>query len=66
MNLRPDDPGAICPCCRQPWPDEDGDLEKLIRRNIGRVSLHVIASAASVSVEKVARIAARISNSRRA
>lgn len=35
INGQPDDPGirAICPCCRQPWPDEDGDVEKFLRKN---------------------------------
>lgn len=66
LHRIPDDPGAICPCCRQPWPDEDGDLERLIRKNIGRVSLLAIASAASVPLDRVARIAAKINLKRRA
>ncbi len=60
LTRQPDDCGAFCPTCRQRWPDEDGDLERLIRKNIDRVSLSVIASAASVPVERVARIAAKI------
>lgn len=62
---QPDDCGAVCPTCRQRWPDEDGDLERLIRNNIDRVSLLVIADAAKVSLDKVTRIAAKLKPKRR-
>ena len=39
----PDNPGAICPTCHQLWPDEDGDVEKFLRKNtikgIGKLRL---------------------------
>lgn len=67
INGQPDDPGirAICPCCRQPWPDEDGDLEGLVRKNIGHLSLARIALAANVSVSRIERVAKRIKKLRR-
>lgn len=66
INGQPDDCGAVCPTCRQRWPDEDGDLANLIRKNIGRVSLFDIAVAASVSLDRVTRIAAKLKPKRRA
>lgn len=58
---QPDDPGiALCPCCRRPWPDEDGDLEKLIRRNIARVPLAEIARAANVPLSRVERVVSKL------
>jgi len=58
---QPDDPGiALCPCCRRPWPDEDGDLEKLIRNNIRRgVSLADIARAFGTSLAHAQRVVAK-------
>ena len=55
-----DDPGlALCPCCRRPWPDENGDLERLIRKNISRVPLAEIARAANVPLSRVERVASK-------
>lgn len=34
INGQPDDCGAVCPTCRQRWPDEDGDVEKFLRANV--------------------------------
>lgn len=61
LRHQPDDPGAaICPCCKRPWPDEDGDLERLVKANITKCTLPQIARAASVPLSRVERIASRI------
>lgn len=62
---QPDNPGAICPCCKQRWPDEDGDLEGLVRRNIGHLTPFRIAQVANVSVARIERVANRLKKQRR-
>lgn len=55
----PDDPGAICPCCRQPWPDEDGDVEKFLRKNtINGVSKIRLAQILNWPLSRLERFAA--------
>lgn len=59
LHHQPDNPGAVFPTCRQRWPDEDGDLEKLIRKNINRVSLAEIARAFGTTLSHAMRVMAR-------
>lgn len=60
LRRQPDDPGiAFCPCCRRPWPDEDADLEGLIRKNFPRCTPAEIARAANVPLSRLRRVAAQ-------
>lgn len=58
-NHQPDNPGAICPYCRQPWPDEDGDVERFLRANakrgIGKLRLAQFLSWELSRLERFAR-----------
>lgn len=59
LNNQPDDPGARCPCCGQSWPDDELTLEKLIKRNAGKVTASQIAWAHKTSLAEVQRVATR-------
>lgn len=56
---QPDDPFAICPCCKQRWPDEDGDVERFLRVNtkkgVGKIRLAQILSWPIERLERFAR-----------
>lgn len=55
---QPDDPGiAICPCCRQVWPDQDGDVEKFLRKNAGHFPPLHLARILSWPLERLRRFA---------
>lgn len=59
LHRQPDDCGAICPTCRQRWPDEDGDVERFLRNNarkgVGKIRLAQILSWPLARLERFAR-----------
>jgi len=60
LRRQPDQPLAICPCCHQPWPDEDGDVEKFLRKNtIKGVSKIRLAQILKWPLGRLERFAAR-------
>lgn len=59
-HRQPDDPGSgICPCCGQVWPDQDGDVEKFLRRNAGNFPASHLARFLSWPLERLQRFAGK-------
>lgn len=57
-HRQPDDPGlSLCPCCGQLWPDDEVSVERMLRKNAGKVSPNRIAIALSWSLERLQRFA---------
>lgn len=63
VKHQPDDPGphntVICPCCGQLWPEQDGDVEKFLRKNAGNFPPTYLARFLSWPLERLQRFACK-------
>lgn len=62
LRHQPDDPGtAYCPTCNQPWPEQDGDVEKFLRKNAGTFPPAHLARWLCWSLHRLERYCAKAS-----